>query len=126
MYIAKLIFRLLFSVVLLCPFASLVALAHTDQTFPLSTQMLKSIISRGQGLAPSNGKTSLIELGIFQSALRQSLAHVVPPADCTLRNELEKYMERSVESTLGLVSNATADIELPLDRLSVGTGILEQ
>ena len=92
----------------------------------LSTQMLKSIISRGQGLALSTGKTSLIELGIFQSALRQSLAHTISSADCALKGTLEAYLEQSVESTIGQVGNASADIGLPLDRLSVGTGILEQ
>ena len=127
MYASKLILYFLLPTLVLLPHSvSSSSPTYANQDVSLSTQMLKSIISRGQGLALSTGKNSLIERGIFQSALRQSLAHAISSADCTTRNAFETYLEQSTESTLGLVSNGTADVGLPLDRLSVGTGILEQ
>ena len=85
--------------------------------------MLESTIARGQGIYNTAASTSLIELGIFQQALRQSIAAA---RNSTQKSEWEAYLYKSTTSAIAPLSNATADAGLPLDRLSIGSALIHE
>ncbi|KAF7188921.1 Unsaturated rhamnogalacturonyl hydrolase YteR [Pseudocercospora fuligena] len=89
----------------------------------LAFQMLESNIGRGQGLEAGSGSLGLIELGIFQQALRESIAH---SNDTAQRQKWSTILDTSTSSAVGNLANATQDTEYPLDRLSVGTAMILQ
>ncbi|CAK4032287.1 Six-hairpin glycosidase [Lecanosticta acicola] len=89
----------------------------------LAVQMLESTIARGQGITGSGAATSTIELGIFQQALRESIAC---GRNETQRQHWAEYLQNSTSGSISLFSNATADAGQPLDRLSVGTSMIYQ
>ncbi|TKA80073.1 hypothetical protein B0A55_02475 [Friedmanniomyces simplex] len=85
--------------------------------------MVNSTISRGQGLYNTAASTSLIELGIFQQALREAIAVQNDPVQ---KDEWTAFLNLSVSSAIQPLSNATRDAELPLDRLSIGSAMTYQ
>lgn len=89
----------------------------------LAFNMLESNIGRGQGLKAGNGSLGLIELGIFQEALRESIAYTTNE---TQKQRWSGFLETSVSSEIENLSNATRNTEFPLDRLSVGTSMILQ
>ena len=89
----------------------------------LAFQMLESNIGRGQGLEAGSGSLGLIELGIFQQALRESIAH---SNDTAQRQKWSALLDMSTSSAIDNLVNATQDTEYPLDRLSVGTAMILQ
>ncbi|KAK5123764.1 hypothetical protein LTR85_002400 [Meristemomyces frigidus] len=89
----------------------------------LAARMLESTIARGQGIYNTAAPTSLIELGIFQQALLETIRDA---ANSTQRTEWEAYLVRSTTSAISPLSNATADASLPLDRLSIGTALIHE
>ncbi|KXS96844.1 hypothetical protein AC578_7391 [Pseudocercospora eumusae] len=90
-------------------------------TAGLAFKMLESNIGRGQGLEAGNGSLGLIELGIFQQALRESIAL---SNDTAQQQKWSKLLETSTLSAVDNLSNATRDTEYPLDRLSIGTAMI--
>lgn len=100
------------------------ALAHQLQCPPntqhLASQMLNSNIARGQGIGQTGASTSYIELGIFQQSLLESIASTT---NATQKSQWTTYLHQSLSSTLPLLSNATANAGLPLDRFSIGTAL---
>lgn len=110
----------------------LLAVATTAQTFQcpwnppadgLAFKMLKSNIARGNGIANSGASTGFIELGIFQQALRESIAYT---NNTSQKQEWDDFLHNSTLSAVESLSNATADAGLPLDRLSIGTALIQQ
>lgn len=89
----------------------------------LAFEMVDSTIERGQGLLGSTASTGQIEIGIFQQALRESIAATEDPAQ---KQRWEKYLQESVQSTVDPLLNASVDVGFPLDRLSIGTGLIHQ
>ncbi|KAF2215294.1 glycoside hydrolase family 105 protein [Cercospora zeae-maydis SCOH1-5] len=84
--------------------------------------MLESNIARRQGLEASNASTGQIELGLFQQALRESIAAT---CDSSQKQRWQEILTTSVVSANGTLSNATRNTELPLDRLSIGTAMIQ-
>lgn len=92
------------------------------QTPRYSSWMVSSIMSRGQGVMTGTGGSSeLLQAGITQKAFRR-LIEQYPYHDSNL--EVHKYITKSVDSTLGFLSNATKDASYPLDRLSNGNNLI--
>lgn len=89
----------------------------------LAFKMLESNIVRGDGIENSGASTGFIELGIFQQALRESIAYT---NDTARKKTWKGYLQNSTLSTIASLSNATADAGLPLDRLSIGTAMIHQ
>lgn len=89
----------------------------------LAFKMVESNIARGNGIENSGASTGFIELGIFQQALRESIAYTNSTAQKTKWSE---YLQNSTLSAIPSLSNATADAGLPLDRLSIGTSMIKQ
>ncbi|KAF2159699.1 glycoside hydrolase family 105 protein [Zasmidium cellare ATCC 36951] len=83
--------------------------------------MLDSNIARGDGIENSGASTGFIELGIFQQALRESIAYT---NSTTQKKTWEEYLQNSTLSAVASLSNATANAGLPLDRLSIGTSMI--
>ncbi|CAK1364550.1 Unsaturated rhamnogalacturonyl hydrolase [Cercospora beticola] len=88
----------------------------------LAFRMLESNIARRQGLEASNASTGQIELGLFQQALREGIAVT---SDSSQRRRWQEILESSVTSANGTLSNTTRDTELPLDRLSIGSAMIQ-
>lgn len=103
---------------------SALAIAHAAKPSCYSSWMLESIISRGQGVSSSGASTSQIELGIFQSALRNAIGAADHPDPGSERWSL--YLNQSLQSSVGSLSNATKDASEPLDRFSIGSALLYQ
>lgn len=85
--------------------------------------MLESNIGRGQGIEDSGAATGTIELGIFQQALRESIAF---SNDTSQKSFWGNWLQNSTVSAIEGFENATADAGLPLDRLSVGSSMIYQ
>lgn len=84
--------------------------------------MASSIISRGQGVMIGNGGASeLLQAGITQKAFRRVIERY-PYDNSSLL--IGNYITKSVDSTLGFLSNATKDTTYPLDRLSNGNNLI--
>jgi hypothetical protein len=103
-------------------------LLTTGLSEPYSVRMISSIISRGQGLAgaeQSGKSTSQIELGIFQSALRNTvdLYSKVYPDRASIWSS---YLEESLAGAALSLLNAERDAKYPLDRFSIGNALLHQ
>ncbi|KAL4993518.1 Six-hairpin glycosidase-like protein [Aspergillus recurvatus] len=89
---------------------------------PYSALMADSVILRGQAVHDQNSDSSgLLQVGTFQTALLDLLES---PSGRFMEQEWEEYLSRSVDSVVGVVGNATEDTQFPLDRLSVGRGLL--
>ncbi|KAK4502631.1 hypothetical protein PRZ48_006057 [Zasmidium cellare] len=89
----------------------------------LAFKMLESNIARGDGIENSGASTGFIELGIFQQALRESIAYT---NSTTQKKKWSEYLQNSTLSAVASLSNATANAGLPLDRLSIGTSMIHQ
>ncbi|KAL4911162.1 hypothetical protein BDW74DRAFT_172626 [Aspergillus multicolor] len=98
--------------------------ATTPETRPYSARMADSVILRGQAIHDDSSDSSgLLQVGTFQTAL---LDLVESPSSQYLEQDWESFLARSADSVVGLVDNATKDTQSPLDRLSVGKGLLYQ
>ena len=87
--------------------------------------MLESIIARQQGIANSGAATGQIELGIFQHALQQTILSYGTP-DSAQMDRWSSYLDKSVQSGVLSLLNASRDALYPLDRLSLGNALLNQ
>ncbi|EKG21624.1 Six-hairpin glycosidase-like protein [Macrophomina phaseolina MS6] len=84
--------------------------------------MAASIISRGQGVLTGQGDSSeLLQAGFTQKAFRQLIQQY--PNDPSA-GPIDEYIQKSVNSVITTVSNATADTGYPLDRLSNGNNLI--
>jgi hypothetical protein len=96
-------------------------------TRPYSTWMADSIISRGQGIAPAELTSSIyLQIGVVQAALLQLLES---PLSSTLRcaqHDYRSYVRQGTKSIVGKLLNASEDTQYPLDRLSLGRGLLDE
>ncbi|RDW93653.1 uncharacterized protein DSM5745_00975 [Aspergillus mulundensis] len=91
---------------------------------PYSARMADSVMLRGQAIHDDSSDSSgLLQVGTFQTAL---LDLVESPSAQYLEQDWESFLSRSADSVVGLVDNATQDTQFPLDRLSVGKGLLYQ
>jgi rhamnogalacturonyl hydrolase YesR len=87
--------------------------------------MLKSIEERGQSTLDAGGSTGYIQLALFW----QALAVVTTPDSESKANEddiaaLRPLLETSLASTIPAFSNVTKDVEISLDRLSLGAEMI--
>ncbi|KIW01165.1 uncharacterized protein PV09_07450 [Verruconis gallopava] len=99
------------------------ALATCASVTRYSQWMASSIVSRQQGIVTgSGGSSELLQAGIVQKALTRLVLEV---PDDPLSGSFGDYVVRSVESTSGMLSNATADASYPLDRFSDGNGLIQ-
>jgi hypothetical protein len=88
-----------------------------------STWMADSIISRGQGIAPADPDSSIyLQIGIVQKALLGLLNS--PEVSHCDGKDYRNYVQKGSESILGRLLNASQDTLYPLDRLSLGRGLL--
>lgn len=84
--------------------------------------MADSIIARGQALLENqNDASSILQVGIFQTALMELIES---PSGRYMGQNWKTYVTASADSVVDVVDNATKDATLPLDRLSVGRGLL--
>ncbi|KAJ5860941.1 uncharacterized protein N7529_008251 [Penicillium soppii] len=84
--------------------------------------MADSIISRGQAILENQTDvSSVLQVGIFQTALMELIKS---PSGRYIEQNWNIYVSGSVDSVVDVVDNATKDARLPLDRLSVGRGLL--
>ncbi|KAL4975144.1 Six-hairpin glycosidase-like protein [Aspergillus desertorum] len=87
-----------------------------------SARMADSVIMRGQAIHDRNSdSSSLLQVGMFQNAL---LDLVESPFGRFMEQDWEEYLGRSVDSVVGVVGDPSNDTQFPLDRLSVGRGLL--
>ena len=87
---------------------------------PLSLKMAQSIMSRNQGvLANMSDVSALLQAGFTQKAFDAAILQY--PESKSLINA---YIAKSIDSVVPVVSNATRDVSLPLDRLSNGNELL--
>lgn len=105
------------------------ALASNDNsscsTRPYSTWMADSIISRGQGIAPAESTSSIyLEIGVVQAALLQLLES--PSTHRCAQHDYQSYVRQGTKSIVGQLLNASEDTQYPLDRLSLGRGLLDE
>lgn len=90
-----------------------------------STWMADSIISRGQGIAPEAPTASTyLQIGIVQNALLRLLES--PVASYSAREKYRVYVQQGTESILDKLLNASQDTLYPLDRFSLGRGLLAE
>ena len=104
-----------------------------NPTLTYSTWMMNSIISRNQGISNSGASTGQIELGVFQSALRQAIEN---SATTYTGQNLEghqlfiqkwrEYLATSTQNSISSLINASQDSTYPLDRFSIGNALLYQ
>lgn len=92
------------------------AWAHSEY----STWMLKSIISRQQGVVSSGAASSTLESGILALALEAWLDHY-PHHDSAA--DIGDYLDLVLTSVDPTFKNASQTALLPLDRLSVGQAL---
>lgn len=103
-------------------FSTSIAAATTNH---YSTWMADSIISRGQGIAPETPTASTyLQIGIVQNALLQLINSPVVPHDA--KEKYRAYVQQGTESILDRLLNASQDILYPLDRFSLGRGLLAE
>ncbi|KAJ6001520.1 hypothetical protein N7522_006747 [Penicillium canescens] len=89
---------------------------------PYSARMADSIISRGQAILENQtDSSSLLQVGIFQTAIMELIKS---PSGRYMEQNWKIYVSASADSVVDVVDNATKDARLPLDRLSVGRGLL--
>jgi rhamnogalacturonyl hydrolase YesR len=114
-----------FLLILLVTFLNITAVKSSAGQFPYSAWMLESIISRQQGLANSGASTGQIELGVFQSALRQAIESS-NLADQSSVQKWTLYLDQSLLGSTPSLLNASGDAHYPLDRFSIGNSLLYQ
>ncbi|KAI9371736.1 Six-hairpin glycosidase-like protein [Aspergillus egyptiacus] len=86
--------------------------------------MADSVILRGQAIHDKQGdSSSLLQVGAFQTALMDLIQS---PSGRYMEQNWEDYLRRSTDSVVGEVEDANNNTQLPLDRLSVGSGLLYQ
>ncbi|KAL4922068.1 Six-hairpin glycosidase-like protein [Aspergillus aurantiobrunneus] len=91
---------------------------------PYSARMADSIILRGQAIAEQDADpSSLLQAGTFQTALMDLIES---PSANYVEHDWASCISRSVDSVVSVVDNAAEDTQFPLDRLSVGRGLLYQ
>jgi rhamnogalacturonyl hydrolase YesR len=110
---------------LLVIFLNISTVKSSTSQLPYSAWMLESIISRQQGLANSGATTGQIELGVFQSALRQAIESS-DSADASAIQKWSSYLDQSLQSSTASLLNASRDAHYPLDRFSIGNALLYQ
>jgi rhamnogalacturonyl hydrolase YesR len=94
----------------------------SSQTSTYSSWMASSIMSRGQGIMTGqSGSSELLQAGITQKAFRR-LIEQYPYDDSS--PQIQAYITKSVDSTLGFLSNATKDALYPLDRIPNGNTLV--
>lgn len=97
--------------------------ASTNNNY--STWMADSIISRGQGIAPGTPTASTyLQIGILQDALLQLINSPVASHDA--KQKYRAYVQQGTESILDKLLNASQDTLYPLDRFSLGRGLLAE
>ncbi|OKL60587.1 hypothetical protein UA08_04012 [Talaromyces atroroseus] len=85
--------------------------------------MADSIISRGQGIASADPDPSVyLQIGIVQKALLGLLS--LPKVSHCVGQDYRNYVQKGSDSILGKLLNASQDTSYPLDRLSLGRGLL--
>lgn len=90
-----------------------------------STWMADSIISRGQGIAPETPTASTyLQIGIVQDALLQLINSAVASHDA--KEKYRAYVQQGTGSILDKLLNASQDTLYPLDRFSLGRGLLAE
>lgn len=90
-----------------------------------STWMADSIISRGQGIAPETPTASTyLQIGIVQNALLQLIQS--PKVSRDAKEKYRAYVQQGTESILDRLLNASQDTLYPLDRFSLGRGLLAE
>lgn len=111
--------------ILLVIFLSITAVKSSTGQLPYSAWMLESIISRQQGLVNSGASSGKIELGVFQSALRQAIESS-NPADQSSVQKWTLYLDQSLLGSTPSLPNASRDAHYPLDRFSIWNSLLYQ
>lgn len=106
------------SIILLSSLASSVTGAP-NSSYPLSVQMLDSMILR----APFT-TLSFLDTGVFAKALRNTIEYSFASDECDKRNVYENFLQQLLGSVVGNLTDPTADTKQPLDRLSDGTALL--
>jgi poly(3-hydroxyalkanoate) synthetase len=84
--------------------------------------MADSIIARGQAILENQAdSSSILQVGIFQTVLMELIES---PSGRYVEQNWKTYVSASTDSVVDVVDNTTQDTRLPLDRLSVGGGLL--
>ncbi|CRG91272.1 hypothetical protein PISL3812_08320 [Talaromyces islandicus] len=96
-------------------------------TRPYSTWMADSIISRGQGIATIESTSSIyLQVGVVQAALLQLLESPLSSSHRCAQHDYRSYVRQGTKSIVGKLLNASEDTHFPLDRLSLGRGLLDE
>ncbi|KAK7030473.1 hypothetical protein VNI00_014060 [Paramarasmius palmivorus] len=97
-------------------------ITHVTSSSNYSLQMASSTIARQQGiLTGTGGSSELLQAGITQKAFTQ-LVRQYPSLPST--STYATYITTSINSTVSTVSDAQKDTTYPLDRFSVGNGLM--
>ncbi|KAI6873874.1 glycoside hydrolase family 105 protein [Hortaea werneckii] len=89
----------------------------------LALRMVESNIARSQGAGLTTASTGFIQLGIFQQALRAAINET---PNSTQKSEWSAYLRNGITSSASSFLNASLNVELPLDRFSLGTSYFLQ
>jgi hypothetical protein len=89
--------------------------------------MADSIISRSQGIAPAESTSSIyLQIGVVQAALLQLLESPLSSSRRCAQHDYRSYVRHGTKSIVGQLLNASEDTQYPLDRLSLGRGLLDE
>lgn len=89
--------------------------------------MADSVVMRGDAIAPLSHepKSSLyLKVGVFQTAVLRLLEYYRTPENVCAEHDWKGYLQESAKSVIPWLGNETRDGGYPLDRFSVGRGLL--
>ena len=95
----------------------------------LALRMLTSIEERGQATLDAGGSTGFIQLGLFWQAVAVVLdapgsKYKANHSDADAAAGLRPLLETSLASTIPAFANVSRNVELPLDRFSLGADMV--
>ena len=93
--------------------------AGASPSDPFSLRMLRSIITRQQGIISSGASTSTLESGVLALALHNAISQYHDQSPL-----LTPYLNEVLTTIVPDLTNATADAKLPLDRFSIANALL--
>ena len=96
-------------------------------TRPYSARMVDSVIARGDAVAPLSHEPEssfYLKIGVLQTAVLRLLEYYQSPEHVCAEIDWKGYLQESAESVIPWLGNETRDSGYPLDRFSVGRGLL--
>lgn len=89
--------------------------------------MVDSVIARGDAVAPLSHEPEssfYLKIGVLQTAVLRLLEYYQSPEHVCAESDWKGYLQESTESVIPWLGNETRDSGYPLDRFSVGRGLM--